>query len=265
MEKIKKEKNNLLLKNESLEEKINSLKEKIKRLEENNKKKTEEPKNNKKVNESLNETTTDKGSLDNKENNTPLSKINPKKYICNLKENLETNSFSYEEIEKNKNINIKLTLTNEGEDEIPSGCEIRSKKSIKGLSLEKYKTKNSIKSYQEIQIQVFFNIDLNLISLDTEIPISLGIFHNEKNISKNANFEFNIKIEKEQNSNKEEENTNNNIALEEDDYKNLFDYIEGIYSIETLGENIDSFKTRLSSLLKEKKKNIRISKKKQNI
>ena len=255
VEKIKKENNNLLLKNKSLEEKITSLKEKIKRLEENNKtkKKIDQSKNNEKVNASLNKTANDKGSLDNQENNMPVSKINPKKYICNLKENMMTNSFSYEEIEKNKNIIIKLTLTNDGEEEIPPGCEIKLKKSLKGLSLEKYKTKNPIKSFQEVQIQVICNIDLNLISLNTEIPISFGIFHNEKDISKNSNFELNIKIEKEQNNFKEEENGNNNITLEEDDYKNLFDYIEEIYCIGTLGENLDSFKKRLSLLLKEKK------------
>lgn len=255
MEKLKKENNNLLSKNKSLEEKITSLKEKIKRLEENNKtkKKMEEPKNNEKVNESLNETEKDKGSLDNQEKKKPVSKIIPKKYICNLKSDMENNSFSYEEIEKNKNISIKLILTNDGEEEIPPGCEIKLKKGLKGLTLEKYKTKNPIKSFQEVQIQVICSIDLNLISLNTEIPINLGIFHNEKNISKNSNFELNIKIEKEQNILKEGENTNNNITLEEDDYKNLFNYIEEIYGIENLGENIDTFKTRLSSLLKEKK------------
>ena len=62
--------------------------------------------------------------MDKQENNKPVSKIIPKKYICNLKSNMQNNLFSYEEIEKNKNITIKLILTNDGEEEISPGCEI---------------------------------------------------------------------------------------------------------------------------------------------
>ena len=68
--------------------------------------------------------------------------------------------------------------------------------------------------------------------------------------------ELNIKIIKEEEITETEEPTKNNIFLEEVEYKELFDYINEILSIETMEEDLSSFKKKLSDLLDEKRKNM---------
>ena len=265
---------------EDLKEKNNKFKEMIKKLKtridkessnkeipanissllENLKKENEKLKEeNKNLN---NKVKTLESELNNKQDKIDLkhslsvsnTKISLKKYICKLNPEKKSNIFSYEEIKKNNSISINLAIKNDGDEELPKNCELQLMNEINGLVLEKYKTQNSIKDTEEITLK--FKVDLESIKLNEDIGIKLKLIDDKKKDVDSARCKISIKIEK----GKEEEITNdeepnkiaNNNLLEENDYKDLYDDINEMCSLENVGENIDSFKEKLLGLLENK-------------
>ncbi len=123
---------------------------------------------------------------------------------------------------------------------------------IDGLNLEKFKTKNNIKESEEITIK--FKLDINKIKINEEMDIKLKLVDENKKDVPGGKCKLNIKIIKEEKIIENGEQTNdNNIVLEESDYEELYNHVNDILQIETMGENMSSFKSKLSELLNSKK------------
>lgn len=223
LENIKKE-------NEKLKEEKENLSIKIKNLENDIKKKSE---NN------------ELKSL-SKSSSTKISKKKCK-LICK-----KDNIYEYDEISENELVELNLTIKNEGEDSLPKNCEIQLMNEIDGLNLEKFLTKNNIKESEEITIK--FKLDINIIKINEEMDIKLKLVDENKKDVPGGKIKLNIKIIKKEKiiENGEQEN-DNNITLEESDYEELYNHVNDILQIETMGENMSSFKVKLSKLLDDKK------------
>lgn len=173
-------------------------------------------------------------------------KIEPKKnYKCKLNPQENNIVYQYENIKENNIIDFNLTIKNFGENELPKNCEIQLMNEVKGLSLEKYKINKAIKDSESIQIKL--KVDLNSINLNEEIHIGIILLDNNNEEIEDSKCEINIIIEK------KEEALKSEILLEEKDYKELYEYIDNLLSIGTLGENNASFKNKVLSLLEKKK------------
>ena len=122
---------------------------------------------------------------------------------------------------------------------------------IKGLKLEKYNIEDDIEKSGEITVK--FKIDLELISLNEDIPIKLKLIDEQKKDIEGAKCKINIKIEKDETKHETKEEIAGGNLLEENDYKELYDYVNEILSIENIGEDMSSFKEKLSNLLQNKK------------
>ena len=181
----------------------------------------------------------------------PSSKIAIKKYNCKLIYNKD-NNYQYDEVSENKSIELNLTIKNEGGEDIPKNCEIQLINEITRLNIDKFKTKNIIKDSEEITVP--FQVDLNTIKVNEDIDIKLKLVDENKKDISGAKCKLNIKIIKEEKKPEDEEQLNNNkIILEESDFEELFKHVDDILSIENAGENMTSFKEKLSELLDSKK------------
>lgn len=230
IEDLKKQNENLLLQNQKLNEEKNSLNNKIKNLENELKKNSQKSESKTFVKQSTS------------------SKI--KKYNCELNPDNKIITYQYEKVKENNLIEFNLIIKNIGEDELPKNSEIQLVNGPKGLILEQYKTKNAIKVSETAKLKL--KIDLDSIDLNKDIGIKLKMIDDKRKIIEGSNCEINIKVEKEEIQEPEESNNNNNV-LEEDDYKELYEYIDGILSIEVAGEDMTSFKEKLLNLLETKK------------
>jgi len=179
------------------------------------------------------------------------SKNIQKKYNAKLILNKKDITYLYNEVEDKELIELKLTIKNEGQDELPKNCEIELINDIKGLNLEKYKTKNIIKKSDEITIK--FKVDMKSIKLNEDNSVEFKLLDDNKKDIVGAKCKLNIIIKKEEQTTEAEESTKNNNFLEENDYNELFNYVNEILNIETLGEDISSFKNKVSELLENKK------------
>ena len=179
------------------------------------------------------------------------SRISQKKYKCRLlckKDNI----FQYNDIQENEIIELNLTIKNEGEDNLPKNCEIQLMNEINGLNLEEFKTKNIIKDSEEITLQIKF--DIKTIKLNEDIDVRFKLVDDNKKDIVGGKCKLNIKIIKENTDNEEVEPPNNNtIVLEDNDYEELYNHVNDILQIENAGEDMSSFKTKLSELLENKK------------
>lgn len=174
-----------------------------------------------------------------------------KNYNCKLI-NKKDNIYQYDEVLENEAIELNLTIKNIGGDDLPKNCEIQLLEEVNGLNLEKFKTKNIIKESEEITIK--FKIDINTIEVNKDIDVKLKLVDDNKKDVVGAKCKLNIKIIKEEKISEDKgQITNNTIALEENDYKELYNHIDNILQIETMGENMSSFKVKLSELLDKKK------------
>ena len=232
IEKLKKENEDILLENKKLNEEKKNLNIKIKKLENDLKKKSDKSELTKSFSESI-------------------PKKLPKKYVCQLNPDKNELEYTYKELKENNIIEFNINIKNKGEDDLPKSCEIILINDIKGLSLNKNKTKTIIKESDVLQLK--FTVDLESINLNQDICIKLKLIDDKKKDIEGAKCELKIKIIKEEEIAETEEPTKNNIFLEENDYNDLFDYINEILSIETVGEDLSSFKKKLSDLLKNKK------------
>ncbi len=178
------------------------------------------------------------------------SKNIQKKYNAKLIPNKKDITYLYNKVEDKELIELKLTIKNEGQDELPKNCEIELINDIKGLNLEKYKTKNIIKKSDEITIK--FKVDMKSIKLNEDITVEFKLLDDNKKDIVGAKCKLNIIIKKEEQTTEAEESPKNN-NLEENDYNELFNYVNEILNIETLGEDISSFKNKVSELLENKK------------
>ena len=123
---------------------------------------------------------------------------------------------------------------------------------INGLNLEEFKTKNIIKDSEEITLQIKF--DIKTIKLNEDIDVKFKLVDDNKKDIVGGKCKLNIKIIKENADNEEVEPLNNNtIVLEENDYEELYNHVNDILQIENAGENMSSFKMKLSELLENKK------------
>ena len=166
--------------------------------------------------------------------------------------NKKDNTYQYDEILENETIELNLTIKNMGGDDLPKNCEILLLEEVNGLNIEKFKTKNFIKESEEITIK--FKVDLNIIEVNKDIDVKLKLVDDNKKDIAGAKCKLNIKIIKEEKSNEDKgQTTNNTITLEENDYKDLYNHIDNILQIETMGEDMSSFKAKLSELLDKKK------------
>jgi len=179
------------------------------------------------------------------------SKNIQKKYNAKLIPHKKDITYLYNEVEDKELIELKLTIKNEGQDELPKNCEIELINDIKGLNLEKYKTKNIIKKSDEITIK--FKVDMKSINLNEDISVEFKLLDDNKKDIVGVKCKLNIIIKKEEQTSEAEESPKNNNFLEENDYNELFNYVNEILNIETLGEDISSFKNKESELLNNKK------------
>jgi myosin heavy subunit len=231
LEKLKNENEKISLEKKRLISDKENLFEKIKKLENELKKKSEK----------------------NFQSSSQVIKV-PKKYICKLSPEKNENIYQYGEVKENKLIEFNLNVKNEGKDELPNNCEIQLSGDVNGLSLEKCRTKNVLKSSEELKIKMKLKVDdLESIKLNEAICFKLKLLDDKNKDIEGAECTLNIKIEKEIQSIIDEEPSKNSITLEEKEYQELFDYINDILSIDTLGENINTFKEKLLKLLEEKK------------
>lgn len=223
---------NLRKENEKLNEENSNLKDKIKNLE------SELNKN------------VDKIDL---KHSSSLSKSRSiqRKYVGKLIIDKKDNVYSFEKIKEDGIIELNLTIKNEGEDILPKNSEIQLMNEIKGLKLEKYNIEDDIEKSGEITVK--FKIDLELISLNEDIPIKLKLIDEQKKDIEGAKCKINIKIEKDETKHETKEEIAGDNLLEENDYKELYDYVNEILSIENIGEDMSSFKEKLSNLLQNKK------------
>lgn len=223
---------NLKKENEKLREENGNLNNKIKSLENELKKKSE--KTELKPSSSLSS-----------------SRINPKKYKCRLlckKDNI----YQYNEIQESELIELNLTIKNEGEDILPKNCEIQLMKEVNGLNLEESKIKNNIKDSEEITLQI--KVDIKTIKLNEDIDVLFKLIDDNKKDIPGGKCKLNIKIIKENPNVEEEEPVNSNtIVLEDNDYEELYNHVNEILQIENAGEDMSSFKVKLSELLDNKK------------
>ncbi len=90
------------------------------------------------------------------------------------------------------------------------------------------------------------------IKLNEDITVEFKLLDDNKKDIVGAKCKLNIIIKKEEQTTEAEESPKNN-NLEENDYNELFNYVNEILNIETLGEDISSFKNKVSELLENKK------------
>ena len=91
------------------------------------------------------------------------------------------------------------------------------------------------------------------IKINEDISVEFKLLDDNKKDIVGAKCKLNIIIKKEEQTTEVEESPKNNNFLEENDYNELFNYVNEILNIETLGEDISSFKNKVSELLKNKK------------
>ena len=223
---------NLKKENEKLKEENGNLNNKIKSLENELKKKSE------------------KAEL-KPSSSLSSSKINQKKYKCRLlckKDNI----YQYNEIQESELIELNLTIKNESEDILPKNCEIQLMNEVNGLYLEEFKTKNNIKDSEEITLKI--KVDIKTIKLNEDIDVKFKLVDDNKKDILGGKCKLNIKIIKENPYIEEEEPVNSNtIVLEDNDYEELYKHVNDILQIENAGEDMSSFKVKLSELLENKK------------
>lgn len=94
------------------------------------------------------------------------------------------------------------------------------------------------------------------LKLNENICIQLKLLDYKKKEIEGAACTLNIKIEKEEESPIVEESSKDRIILEENEYKELFDNINDALNIESIGENISTFKEKLLDLVEKKKTNM---------
>ena len=223
---------NLKIENEKLLEEKNNLLTKIKNLESEIKKKNEKPE----VKSSI----------------SPMSsKSITKKYSCKLNTEKKDFIYQYDEVKEEGSIELILNIKNNGEEELPKNCELILMNSIVGLNLEKNFTKSPIKESE--QMIIHFKVDLESIQFNEDIDVKLKLCDDKKKDIDGAKCKVKVKIIKEDKDPEPEDNTKNSNTLEENEYKELYDYVNEILSIETIGENISSFKEKVNQLLEDKK------------
>jgi hypothetical protein len=71
-----------------------------------------------------------------------------------------------------------LIIKNDGDEELTKNCELQLMNQINELSLEKYKTQNSVEDTEEITLN--FKVDLESIKLNEDIGVKLKFINNKK-------------------------------------------------------------------------------------
>ena len=71
-----------------------------------------------------------------------------------------------------------MIIKNDGDEELTKNCELQLMNQINGLSLEKYKTQNSVEDTEEITLN--FKVDLESIKLNEDIGVKLKFINNKK-------------------------------------------------------------------------------------
>ena len=235
IEKLKKENENLLSENQKLNDEKKNLNDKIKKLENEIKKKS------------------DKNALKSSISKD-FNKNVPKKYNCKINPEKSENTYEYEKVKENKLIEFNLKIKNEGKEELPKNCEIKLINDIIGLSSEKCRTKNALKNAEEMETKMTLKVDnLESLKLNENICVQLKLLDDKKKEIEGAACTLNIKIEKEEESPNVEESSQERIILEENEYQELFDHINDALNIESIGQNISTFKEKILELVEDKK------------